>query len=182
MSYKQVVRRINGNHKSRQAGLKAKRNGDMFEARLDYACQWYRQNGVACIEKTPENIRRIRPLDKGQFVAVYSSDKSQVDYKGVYNGIGVAFEAKHFTGKSLPHARVKEHQLAMLKDFARCGGKSYILASHEDEDIYRIPLETWLRSIKYSGKKSVSLKDMDSYKVGTRGQLIEFLLGIEEEE
>ena len=71
-------------YERRQQGRRAKYAGERFENMISAACNYYRSQNIADIEKTPEPMRPLKPYGdrrRGQYVAVFTK-KAQNDYKG----------------------------------------------------------------------------------------------------
>lgn len=69
-----------------QRGLQSKRAGEHFENLITASLNWYKDKGVAFIEKTPEPMRPLRPPNRqGQFLACYTK-AGQPDFKGTPTG------------------------------------------------------------------------------------------------
>lgn len=89
--------------------------GAQFEDLIRAACDYYRGRGVADIEKTPEEMKPIKNMGKGHFVAVYVK-KAQADFKGfLRGGLAVNFEAKHTDTPRMEQDRVTPEQADRLE-------------------------------------------------------------------
>jgi len=76
-------------------GLHNKEAGEQFEKLIIAACDFYRDNGIAEIDKTPEPMKALYPIDNGKFVACFTK-RAQPDFKGCEDGGRcICFEAKH---------------------------------------------------------------------------------------
>lgn len=162
------------------AGKQAKTNGTNFESMIDYSCIFYRQQGIACIEKTPEPFRVTNRLRGGKFVGFFEK-QAQVDFKGtLQGGQSILFEAKNTNEKRLPFDRVKEHQYKQLERESKLGAACYIFCSYQLNRFFFIPFSEWAKHKKFSKKKSMSLKDMEEFEVSSLGLKINFLENMEE--
>ena len=77
-------------------GLKANVRGNNFERYVELSCIHYKRSGVADIQKTPEPMQIVRPLNqrRNRFEAVFTK-RAQPDFKGVLQGgRAILFEAK----------------------------------------------------------------------------------------
>ena len=90
-----------------QRGLQSKRAGEHFENMIAASLGWYKDKGVAFIEKTPEPMRPLRPPNRqGQFLACYTK-AGQPDFKGTLTGgRAVVFEAKHTDSDRIEYNRL----------------------------------------------------------------------------
>lgn len=92
-----------------QRGLQSKRAGEHFENMIAASLGWYKDKGVAFIEKTPEPMRPLRPPNRqGQFLACYIK-AGQPDFKGTLTGgRAVVFEAKHTDSDRIDYNRLTQ--------------------------------------------------------------------------
>lgn len=77
-------------------GKQARAAGNYFENMISASCEYYRDRGIAKIEKTPEPMKPLGAKNrKGQFLACYTK-QAQPDYGGTLKGgQSIYFEAKH---------------------------------------------------------------------------------------
>ena len=77
-------------------GKQARVAGNYFENMISASCEYYRDRGIAKIEKTPEPMKPLGAKNrKGQFLACYTK-QAQPDYGGTLKGgQSIYFEAKH---------------------------------------------------------------------------------------
>ena len=151
--------------KHRAQGAIAKATGKAFENRIDASFAYYAAKGLAYIEKTPEPMRIIRPLEKGQFICVFAQ-QAQPDYQGTApGGISVMFEAKHTIGNQLFRSKVTDNQIEYLRRHSARGARCYVLAGFGNGKAYRIPFEIWDNMKKIYGRKYVTPVDLENYEV-----------------
>lgn len=161
---------------SRAGGLKARTNGEQFEALIMRACERYRALGAAYILKTPEPMKPIRPLKGGQFVACYTK-QAQPDFKGTLRGgRAVCFEAKHTASGRIEQSRVTPEQSEALDEHHALGALCFVLVSFRFEAFFRVPWEVWATMQSSFGKKSANVADLEPYRV----DVLRFLDDIEE--
>lgn len=146
-------------------GKKSRNYGKRFEERLDAAFEYYQRKGLADIEKTPEPMRPIKNLGDGRFVAVYVK-KAQADYKGtVKGGRTYVFEAKYTEKDRLEQSRVTEEQTRYLDRHQELGARCFILAGFSSGDVYRVPWDVWKNMKEAFGRKYVTERDLNPYRV-----------------
>ncbi len=157
-------------------GKQAQSDGSFFERVIDDACFRYKCNGWANIEKTPEPMKAIRPLGRGQFVAFYTA-KAQPDFKGVLrNGRAIMFEAKATNNDRISQSRVMDNQLKALFEYKSFNALTFILVFFITENAcFRVPIETWRDMKVLFGRKYVKAVDLEDYRVPTAGTRIDFL-------
>ena len=150
--------------KHREAGAKARSNGQQFEELIERACLRYKALKIAYIEKTPEPMKPLsKPNQYGQFKACYEKH-AQPDYKGTLKGgRAVVFEAKHTDGPRIEQARVTFEQTAALNRHESMGALCFILVSFRFENFYAVPWIVWRDMERHFGKVSANEKDLLPY-------------------
>ena len=139
--------------------------GKEFEGRLDAAFEYYRLRGSALVEKTPEPMKPIRSLGRGQFVACYER-KAQPDYKGVIKGgRTVMFEAKYTSTDRVTQDRVRPEQGDYLDRHQALGARCYVLVGFHSGAVYRLPWDDWKTMKQRYGRKYVTETDLQPYRV-----------------
>lgn len=108
-------------------GARSRAEGAGFESLINSACEYYRTNGIADIEKTPEPMKPLGGADRsGRFLACYTK-QAQPDYKGILaGGTAVTFEAKHTNSGKMGLDRVSSTQAACLSRTTLLGGVAFV--------------------------------------------------------
>lgn len=151
--------------KNQLQGKLNKFRGKQFEARLDAAFEYYKLCGSAVVEKTPEPMKPIRSLGRGQFVACYER-KAQPDYKGVVKGgRAVMFEAKFTSTDRMDQDRVKQEQGDYLDRHQALGARCYVLVGFLSGAVYRLPWDDWKTMKQRFGRKYATEADLQPYRV-----------------
>lgn len=170
------------NEERRVIGCRSRAAGEMFENMLSSSCGYYREKGIAIIEKTPEPMRPIKPYGdrrRGQYIACFAK-QAQPDYKGVLcDGTAVIFEAKHTDKDRIQEAVITDTQRQHLDDFLRLGAKCYVMVSMGFQSFYRVP---WLifGSMKGNfGRKYMTLEDLEPYRLLLKRGILLILEGVE---
>lgn len=165
----------------RYQNRKNRAQGALFEEMINGACDWYRAQKIADIEKTPEPMQPTKDLGCGKFIAHYVST-AQPDYKGyLMGGQAVCFEAKYTDTEKMTQDRVTEDQTEHLERAYRFGAYAFVLCSFGAVGFYRIPWETWRDMKAVFGRKYITPKDLEPFAlhIGGPGVLM-FLAGLEE--
>ena len=141
---------------------------------------WYKDKGVAFIEKTPEPMRPLRPPNRqGQFLACYIK-AGQPDFKGTLTGgRAVVFEAKHTDSDRIDYNRLTQEQLNSLAEHDRLGAAAFILVSVELQDFYRVPVGVWRDMRKLYGHKHMNKAELEPFRVQYIAGVLKLLEGIE---
>lgn len=166
--------------KRRQRGLQNKRAGEYFENMIIASLAWYKNKGVAEIEKTPEPMRPLgKPNQQGQFLACFTK-AAQPDFKGTLaGGRSVVFEAKHTDYEFIKYDRLTDEQIDKLSSHHRLGAVAFILVSFGLQDFYRIPWETWRDMKAIYGRKYIKQTELKPYRVKSIAGVLKLLEGVE---
>ncbi|MCI3027708.1 Holliday junction resolvase RecU [Desemzia sp. C1] len=161
----------------RTSGKRARYNGEIFEKVIEISCNYYKKIGAADIQKTPEPMRVLAPLDrkKGTFKACFAK-QAQPDFKGVLQGgRAVIFEAKHTESNRIEQNRLTDEQVCNFNSQYELGAKCFVLVSFQMKRFYKVPWPVWEDMQGIFKKKSVNEKDLVEYRVEYKGGFIHFL-------
>ncbi len=155
-------------------GKRSKILGEYFENLIASACDYYREQGIAHIEKTPEPMKVISPVPKkpGKFIACFEK-AAQPDYKGTLIGSkSIVFEAKHTDHDKIERGRLTQEQLEGLENHYRLGAIAFVLVSFGFEDFFRIPWDVWRDMKKIYGRKYIKVEELENYRIPSTGMRI----------
>lgn len=156
--------------------------GDMFENILGASCYYYREKGVAIVEKTPEPMRPIKPYGdrkRGQYIACYTK-QAQPDYKGVLcDGRAIIFEAKYTDHDRIQESVITQTQRQNLDDFQVMGAQCFVMVSMGFQSFYRVPWKVFGNMKNYYGRKYMTLEDLVPYKLSRERGTVLMLEGVE---
>lgn len=146
-------------------GMQARAKGKLFEARLDKSFDYYRETGFADIEKTPEPMRVLRRLERGQFIACFEK-KAQPDYKGlIKGGREILMEAKYTDAEKLQQERVGELQAEYMNRHQELGARCFVVCGFSSGKVYKVPWDIWQTMQSRFGRKYVTEADIKRYEV-----------------
>ena len=158
-----------------QRGLQSKRAGEHFENLISASLNWYKDKGVAFIEKTPEPMRPIKSLGQGKFIAHYEK-MAQPDYKGTLaGGKAVVFEAKHTDSDRLQQNVISSEQEKQLDRHMKLGAECFVMVSFGFEQYFKIPWAVFREMKQHYGRKYITPEDVQEYKVRYIGGVLQFL-------
>ena len=167
-------------------GQKSRAMGKLFEERIDASFAYYKAQGFALVEKTPEPIKVLSKPDKNQRFMACFTKSAQPDYKGtIKGGRTVVFEAKFTWGAAQrinqdAVSRGKNGQDGQWEYLDRqndLGARCYILAGFLSGAVYRVPWDVWRNMKAIYGRKYVTEADLEQYRVGESWNKTLFLLG-----
>lgn len=161
----------------RSRGLRGSDLEDLIHTTIEY----YRQEGLARIDKISTPVKVIDIDGQGTITKAFFEKKSTVDFMGIIQGIGVAFDAKETNLKSLPLSNIHEHQIEFMGDITRQKGLAFLIVHFKFcDEFYLVPYEKLLAHFNASQKgerKSISYKALDpALKIElVRGNILNFL-------
>lgn len=152
--------------------------GATFEDQVNLACDYYRDQGIAHIRKTPEPMKIIKPLNQEHtlFAAVFEK-KAQADYKGVLKGgTGVHFEAKCTSQESIKQSVVTKEQTRDLDLTEALGGVCFVLVGMTRfSQVYKIPWSDWKNMKELFGHMYMNEADLRPYRIRYTLHGVDFL-------
>jgi len=161
-------------------GLVNRNNGEALEQVILAACDYYRRNKIAEIDKTPEPFRVLsgrKRLSCGAmgFEGVFTK-KAQPDFKGtLFGGQAVVFEAKMTTTDRISQSAVNEAQTAALDYHKFMGAKCFVVVSINLEKFYRVPWGVWPVMREYFGHKYMDADDLRAFEIQRRNGILQIL-------
>lgn len=148
-------------------GKISRARGKQFEDNIAAALNYYETIGFAEIEKTPEPMKIIRSLGKGQFLAVFEK-RAQPDFKGtIKGGLSVVFEAKFTAGDRMEQDRVLTEQAKRLNVHTLLGARCFVVVGFATGGVYRVPWRVWSDMKAVFGRRYVTEADLKQYRVPT---------------
>lgn len=133
--------------------------GQSFERLIEATNNQYYHKGQATIQKVPVPWKVFYDRKTKRSRAI-PEKKSTVDFIGIVNGRGIAFDAKSTREHTrFPLSNISEHQFKFLKRWKDNGGISFILVEFaKKQEVYMLPfamLETWWEKAQNGGRKSI---------------------------
>ena len=149
----------------RYQGKVSRIQGQQFEDLISAGCDYYRDQMIADIEKTPEPMKPIKSLGGGRFVAVYTKE-AQCDYKGyLRGGKAVYFEAKSTDTGRMEYDRLTENQRDRLDRAYQMGTHSFVLVCFGMVSFHRVPWPIWRDMKKHFGHKYITPQEVAAYRL-----------------
>lgn len=160
-------------------GKRARAAGNIFEDMIQGSCKWHKAEKLANIDKTPEPVRQLGPMNEfGQFKACYES-QAQPDYKGtIRGGRSIVFEAKHTDSDRIQKSRVTPEQADALELHHELGARAYVFVSFGFRLFYRIPWPVWRNMKEKYGRQYVKPEELNEYRITAPGGVLMLLDGI----
>ncbi|EOH96359.1 Holliday junction resolvase RecU [Enterococcus pallens] len=155
--------------------------GQLFERLIDQACWYYRNKGLAMIEKTPEPFR-VKRINKDNTFTGWFTGNAQPDYKGtVHGGRALVFEAKFTSKDRIKKSVVTGNQAACLDIYEEMGALVGVCCMIGKTAAF-IPWGDWKQMKELFGRQYLLESELvEEYQVPTPGY-IDFLHFIKQEE
>ena len=150
--------------------------GAYWEKMIDRACEQYKRDEKAAIEKTPEPMKVLsKPNNKGQFLACFAK-AAQPDYKGTLaGGRAVVFEAKHTDTGKMSRNAISVNQEIQLNLHQKLGATTFVLLSFGLTQFFRVPWDVFRDMKTIYGRKYMTPDDIRAYQIKYEGGYLHFL-------
>ena len=120
--------------------------GRSFEETILRACEVYKTNGTAMINKVPEARRVVgRTGGRSSMMLCVNAAKADPDFMGSVSPEGrcIVFDAKHTDKDRVLLNALTDHQREILDRHYACGADCYVCVSFGFKQFYLIPYEIW---------------------------------------
>ena len=135
--------------------------GDVLEELLHMTHEYYRTRRLGRVDKVSVPIKVIEIDRQGIITRAFFEKKSTVDFQGIIQGVGIAFDAKETSLKSLPLQNVHEHQIEFMRDIDEQGGLAFLVVHFKFCDEYfLVPYEWLVKYIENEKRRSIPYKEM----------------------
>lgn len=156
-------------------GRRNKAAGEYWEKMIEATCEYYSQQGIAEIAKTPEPMKPIQSLGRGKFIAIFEK-MAQPDYKGTLKGgSAIVFEAKHTDADRLKQNAVTEEQAKRLDRHSELGAECFVIISFGFERYFKVPWEAFRNMKTRYGRKYITPDDVKEYEFKYIGGVLRFI-------
>ena len=128
------------------ANKATRQEGRLFEEAILRACEVYKANGTAVINKVPEARRVIgRTGGRSSMMICVNDKKSDPDFEGALapGGKCIIFDAKATKNKKLSKTALTEHQREIMDAHFACGSDCYMAISFDFKRFFFIPYALW---------------------------------------
>ncbi len=112
--------------------------GSDLEELIELTLQYYKTEGLACIDKIATPIKTVEINSSGVITKAFFEKKSTVDFIGIIQGIGVAFDAKQTNLKSFPLSNIHPHQIKYMNLFTKQGGLAFFIIYFKQYDTFHL--------------------------------------------
>lgn len=145
--------------------------GHEFEGYIKAGCTYYAIRGRAKVEKTPEPFRVLEKKERGIFVGQFTAH-AQPDFQGTLDGgRSIIFEAKYTITEKMAWDVLTENQTDTLDEHESKGALTGVCVGIR-ENFFFVPWPIWKDMKKLWGKKSVTAKDLEPFRVKFNGAVL----------
>ena len=157
-------------------GARSRSAGAIWENIIGASCQYYREKGLANIDKTPEPMKQLGTMGRdGRFMACYAK-MAQPDYKGtLQGGRSIVFEAKCTEADRMNRSVISSEQETQLNLHERLGAACYVMVTFGFAVFFKIPWPVFRDMKEHFGRKYITPDDVQEYKVPFIGGVVHFL-------
>ena len=168
------------NPKRQWQGRRSRELGLAFEELLKVACEAYKNQEIAFIEKTPEPFAITdKEYDKkGKFLGFlgHFEKKAQPDFKGTLRGgKSIVFDAKATEKERINYSIVTDEQRKDLDYHLALGAECYVVVSFKLQTCYRVPWYTWSHMREIYGRNYITMDELSAMQVPEKNGIIRFL-------
>ena len=143
--------------------LSHKNRGMTLESELNDSNEYYRDEDIAIIYKKPTPIKIVKvdypSRDKATIKEAYFTVPSTTDYKGIYKGRYIDFEAKETKSKtSFSLDNIHPHQIEHLKRIIKHNGIAFLIVRFTTlNETYLMFAKDFLDFIDNEERKSIPI-------------------------
>lgn len=139
--------------------------GSALEDLILLTNEYYAKQKLGRVDKVSVPIKVIDMDKQGMITKAYFEKKSTVDFHGVIQGVGVAFDAKETALKSLPLKNIHSHQVEFMQDITEQKGLAFLIVHFKFCDEYYIityeMLSHYMKLGDQGHRMSIPYKAMD---------------------
>ena len=161
-------------------GLVNRKNGEVLEQYILEACDYYRAQEIADIDKTPEPFKVLSGMKRLScgtpgFEGVFAK-KAQPDFKGTLaGGRSVVFEAKCSTTGRILQSEVTETQAESMKSHSALGADVFVIVSLDLTTFFRVPWDVWVTMKERFGHKYMNKAELSPYEIKFKNGILQIL-------
>lgn len=136
--------------------------GNALEELIHHTNDFYKKQRLGRIDKISTPIKVVE-IDQNKVITrAFFEKKSTVDFMGIIQGVGVAFDAKETNLKSLPLSNIHPHQMVFMDDINHQNGLAFIIIHFKFcNEYYLVPFEDLHRCYSQQDvRKSIPYKAM----------------------
>lgn len=163
MERQKVLNQIRGRQNNAQ--------GWIFEDAILMACERYRQQGIADVDKTPEPFRVTKKHKDGLFTGRFTA-RAMPDFEGTLKGgCSIIFEAKYTTTDRIKRNMLTEKQMEKLALRHKMGAAAFVVFGI-GQRFYTVPWYIWNNMKNIYGRQYLTPADIECYRIKFTGAVL----------
>lgn len=145
-------------------GMRNNAQGYIFEDNIKKACQIYKMQGKATVDKTPEPFRVLRKNPDGVFTGRFTA-LAQPDFQGTLaGGQSIVFEAKYTTTDRISRNVLTQEQCETLEAHHVLGAATFVVFGIRS-DFFSVPWVIWRDMKRIYGRQYLQSADIERYRI-----------------
>lgn len=145
-------------------GMRNNAQGHIFEDEIEKACQIYKMQGKATVDKTPEPFRVLHKQPDGVFTGRFTA-LAQPDFQGTLaGGRSIVFEAKYTTTDRIQRNVLTQEQKETLEAHHTLCAVALVVFGIQSE-FYAMPWPHWRDMKEHFGRQYLTQEDAKPYRV-----------------
>lgn len=146
--------------------------GRYFEKFIEGGCIYYREKGIAVIEKVPEPFKVMEKDHRTNIARIRFIKRAQPDFIGTLKGgRTIVFEAKRTSTDRIKQDVLTETQEQALENQYKLGAFVGVCVGIKDLS-YFIPWDIWSNMKHLFGHKYMTAKEAEPYRVKFNGIIL----------
>ena len=161
--------KISASNKSTRA------NGRAFEEMILRACEAYKADGTAMVNKVPEARRVVgRTGGRSSMMICVNAAKADPDFMGSVapKGKCIVFDAKHTDKDRILLGALTDHQREIMDRHMACGADCYVCLSFGFKGFYMIPYAVWKDMKTVFGRQYILPEDKQIQKYAIPSSIV----------
>lgn len=158
-----------------EANKSTRANGRAFEEMILRACEAYKADGVAMVNKVPEARRVIgRTGGRSSMMICVNAAKADPDFMGSVapKGKCIVFDAKHTDKDRILLGALTDHQREIMDRHMACGADCYVCLSFGFKGFYMIPYAVWKDMKMVFGRQYILPEDKQIQKYAIPSSIV----------
>lgn len=159
-------------------GMRNNAQGYIFEDNIKKACQIYKMQGKATVDKTPEPFRVLHKQPDGVFTGRFTA-LAQPDFQGTLaGGQSIVFEAKYTTANRIQRNVLTQEQRETLEAHHVLDAVTLVVFGIQSE-FFAVPWTLWRDMKQHFGRQYLKAEDIERYRIKFDGavRFLEYIHG-----
>lgn len=150
-----------------EAGRRNIKNGKNIEEHVKMACEVYKKENIAWIDKNSEPMQIVKALEQqGGFYLARFAQKAKPDFEGVLRGgRAILFDVKSTEEDQIKASVLSKGQAQYLEQYHKMGAVSAVLVCLQPADFFMVPWNVWKNMKIGFGHLHMTREELVPYRV-----------------